>query len=79
VVATAVGGVPEIVEHERTGLLVPPKNPEAMADALARILRDAELRRNLSAAAREAVATRHSDAAYRCALITLYKDVLRDA
>jgi glycosyltransferase involved in cell wall biosynthesis len=79
VVATAVGGVPEIIEHERTGLLAPRKDPEAIADALARLLRDAELRRRLSATARELVTTRHSDAAYRCALVSLYRDVLRHA
>ncbi|OGZ12586.1 MAG: hypothetical protein A3D67_04230 [Candidatus Lloydbacteria bacterium RIFCSPHIGHO2_02_FULL_51_22] len=34
VVATAVGGIPEIVEHKKTGLLVPPENPHALAYAL---------------------------------------------
>jgi glycosyltransferase involved in cell wall biosynthesis len=43
VVATAVGGVPELVEHEASGLLVPPSNPRALADALARLFGDAEL------------------------------------
>ena len=36
VVATDVQGIPEIVEHERTGLLVPPRSPEALADAMVR-------------------------------------------
>jgi glycosyltransferase involved in cell wall biosynthesis len=40
VVATAVGGVPELVEDGVTGLLVPPKDPTALADALARVLHD---------------------------------------
>jgi glycosyltransferase involved in cell wall biosynthesis len=44
VVATAVGGTPEIVEHERTGLLVPPDDPRAMAGAIERLLSDRELR-----------------------------------
>jgi hypothetical protein len=34
VVATRVGGIPDIVEHERTGLLVPPLQPTALAEAL---------------------------------------------
>src|SRR3990167_9180821 len=34
VVATAVGGIPEIVEHKKTGLLVPAENPRALAYAL---------------------------------------------
>jgi len=40
VVATAVGGVPEMVEHERTGLLVPPRDPVALGAAITRILTD---------------------------------------
>jgi len=39
-VATAVGGVPELVEHERTGLLVPPRDPAAFAEALTRLATD---------------------------------------
>lgn len=52
-VATAVGGVPELVEHERTGLLVPPHDPPALAEAIQRLVDDAALRRKLGAAARE--------------------------
>jgi glycosyltransferase involved in cell wall biosynthesis len=37
IVATRVGGVPEVVEHEKTGILVAPKNPKAMADAVQRL------------------------------------------
>ena len=40
VVATAVGGVPELVEHGRTGLLVPPRDPVAFAEALTRLAAD---------------------------------------
>lgn len=38
VVATSVGGVPSVIEHERTGLLVPPDRPEELASALTRAL-----------------------------------------
>ena len=44
IAANAVGGVPEILEENVTGLMVPPHNPEAMAKVLVRILSDAELR-----------------------------------
>ena len=37
VVAANVGGLPEIIEHERTGLLVPPRDPQAIAKAILRI------------------------------------------
>jgi glycosyltransferase involved in cell wall biosynthesis len=40
VVATRVGGLPEMVIHSRTGLIVPPANPTALAEALCEILRD---------------------------------------
>lgn len=49
VVATNVGGVPDIVRHEETGLLVAPRNPQAMASAIERIILDADLRRRLIA------------------------------
>ncbi|RME45919.1 MAG: glycosyltransferase family 1 protein, partial [Chloroflexi bacterium] len=44
VVATKAGGIPEIVEDGVTGLLVPPKDPEALAQALLRLCRDPDLR-----------------------------------
>ena len=40
VVSTCVGGVPFIVEHEKTALLVPPKAPEAMAAAILRLMQN---------------------------------------
>lgn len=40
VVATAVGGVPEMVQHEKTGLLVPPHDPVALGAAICRLLVD---------------------------------------
>ena len=60
VVATAAGGVPEIVIHNRTGLLVPPNDPRAMGDALIRLAGDAVLRDRLGAAGREHVRRHYS-------------------
>lgn len=40
VVASAVGGIPEMIDHGRTGLLVPPHDPYSLADALIRLLTD---------------------------------------
>jgi glycosyltransferase involved in cell wall biosynthesis len=42
VVASAVGGIPEVIQHQRTGVLVPPNDPEALAAAVVRVLRDPE-------------------------------------
>jgi glycosyltransferase involved in cell wall biosynthesis len=40
VVATHIGGIPEVIEHGATGLLVPPRDPRALAEAISRILSD---------------------------------------
>ncbi|HEY8188550.1 MAG TPA: glycosyltransferase family 4 protein [Pyrinomonadaceae bacterium] len=55
VVATRVGGLPEIIEDGVTGLLVPPRDPEALAVAITRVLEEPELRRQLGLAARARV------------------------
>lgn len=55
VVATAVGGVPEIVEDGHSGLLVPPGDAEALAASLRRLAADPALRATLGRAARERV------------------------
>jgi glycosyltransferase involved in cell wall biosynthesis len=51
VVATDVGGLPEMISHDHTGLLVPPRNPAALADAIGALLADPERARRLAAAA----------------------------
>jgi glycosyltransferase involved in cell wall biosynthesis len=53
VVATRVGGVPEIVTEGETGLLVEPRQPNALAEAVAKLLRDPELARRMGEAGRE--------------------------
>jgi glycosyltransferase involved in cell wall biosynthesis len=58
VVASAVGGIPEVVEDERTGLLVPPRNASALGKAIIRLLRDPALSSRLAAAGRERVEQR---------------------
>jgi glycosyltransferase involved in cell wall biosynthesis len=76
VVAAAVGGLLDAVEHERTGLLVPPGDPDALRAAVERLLADPVLRARLGAAARERAgeefswsrATAQTLAAYEAAL-----------
>jgi glycosyltransferase involved in cell wall biosynthesis len=60
VVASAVGGTPEVVEHERTGLLFPCDDAPALAAAIARLATDRDLARQLGAAAAAEVAARFS-------------------
>jgi glycosyltransferase involved in cell wall biosynthesis len=65
VVATAVGGVPEVVEHGREGLLVPPRRPTELAAALLRLLTDAEERQRMAEAAARRGAELSIDTAVR--------------
>ncbi len=53
IVATAVGGTPMLLDHGRAGMLVPPGNPAALADALLELLADPGQRTALGRAARE--------------------------
>ncbi len=55
VVASRVGGVPEIVVDGETGLLVPPRDPAALKHALARLIADAALRERMGKAGRQRV------------------------
>jgi glycosyltransferase involved in cell wall biosynthesis len=55
VVASRVGGIPDVIEHERTGLLVPPGDAAALAQAVERLHRDGALRERLRRAAQQAV------------------------
>ena len=57
VVSSRVGGIPEIVEDGVTGLLVPPADDAALAQALSRLQNDASLRRRMGATARRSVHT----------------------
>ena len=72
IVATAVGGVPQVLTDGVDGLVVPPGDPAALADALARVVSDPELRDRLGAAAKArsaifdvAEASRTIEAIYR--------------
>ncbi len=51
-ISTRVAGIPELVQHEKTGLLVPERQPAQLAGAIGRLLADGRLRLNLSTAAR---------------------------
>jgi glycosyltransferase involved in cell wall biosynthesis len=55
VVATAVGGNPELVRHGESGFLVPPKDAASFADAVGRVLGDPQLAQNLGQEGREIV------------------------
>lgn len=76
VVATRVGGVPEIVTHEDTALLVEPRNPRAMAGAIRRMLENNSVRRRLAQNARHLAEEKYSPEAYRRSLVKMYENAL---
>ena len=63
VVATSVGGIPEIVTHGENGLLVPPEDPSEMAETIEALLRDQEMARRMGSAGRDVAGSRRMSAA----------------
>jgi glycosyltransferase involved in cell wall biosynthesis len=60
VVGTSVGGIPELVDHGKTGLLIEPGNPVRFAEALVSLLKDEPRRTAMGRMARETALQRHS-------------------
>jgi glycosyltransferase involved in cell wall biosynthesis len=79
VVATAVGGLLDLVVDGETGLVVPPRDPAALRAALDRLLGDRELRRRLGAAGRERIREHFSWDAATDATLAAYADALESA
>jgi glycosyltransferase involved in cell wall biosynthesis len=74
-VATAVGGVPEVIKSGDNGLLVPPGDEVALVEAISTLVRSVDLRRRLGAAARRAVEDGFTEAAYLESLKALYLEL----
>ena len=73
VVSTSVGGNQEAIEHERTGLLVPPGDPLALAQAILKLVRDSSLRCRISGQASDTVRERWSFRRYVDKLEAAYR------
>jgi glycosyltransferase involved in cell wall biosynthesis len=76
VVATAVGGLRDLVVDGETGLVVPPRDPGALRSALERLLADRELRRRLGAAGRERALERFSWESVTDATLAAYAEAV---
>ncbi len=76
VVATAVGGVPEMVENNESALLVPPNDPRAIAAAIARLLSDTDLTQRLAKRAAALVDSRFTPESYTRSLVEIYSRVI---
>jgi glycosyltransferase involved in cell wall biosynthesis len=55
VIATTVGGSPEIINHQQNGFLIPPRNPKAMAKAILKIIIDEKMAKSISGQAKKSV------------------------
>lgn len=77
VVATPVTGIPEIVRHGETGLLVPERNAALLADAMATLLADADLRQRLALAGRVLVEQQFDAQRNAEVLLTLFTEASR--
>jgi glycosyltransferase involved in cell wall biosynthesis len=76
VVATRAGGIPEAVEDGRTGLLVPPRDPRALADALGSLLQDEDRARRMGEAGRQRFLARFSAGHMVEETLKVYEEVL---
>lgn len=76
IVATQVGGIPEVVEHDVNGLLVPPEDANALAQALLSYFRNPELMRTHGMAGRAAVERQSSVKAMVASYLELYDALL---
>ncbi|MBS0415462.1 MAG: glycosyltransferase [Proteobacteria bacterium] len=76
VVVSDAGGLPEVVVDGVTGVVVPRENPQAAADAIERLLRDADLRQRMGAAAQLHVAQHYSWPACVATMLGVYERVI---
>lgn len=79
IVATRVGGVPEILTDNETALLVPARDANAMSSAIAKLLDSPELARTIVEKARATLVRNFSHEAYRDSMLAIYEDLLRPA
>ncbi len=77
-VATTMGGIPEVVADGDTGLLVPPGDPEALAHALERLIGDAALRRRLGNAGRARAVRLYSHHVVAAQNLALYAEAIQN-
>ena len=76
IVASRVGGIPEIVQDGETGVLIPPQDPAALSAAAVRLLRDRDGSRRLGEAAARRAREHHSLRDVAARVDALYRDIL---
>ena len=79
VVATNVGGVPGVIQHGVTGLLVPPSNPDALASSCLSLIKDTSLRGKIAQAGYEHVQANYGMDGMVNRTVALYQSLLQKA
>jgi len=79
VVVSNIGGLPEVVKDGDTGFIVPPKDPQATANAIEKILLDEELRKKFSINARNFVLNKYNWEENFKLIIKIYKDTIGES
>ena len=77
VVVSDIGGLPEVVQDNVTGFIVPPKNPEATAEAIEKLILDENLRNKMGVAGREFVLKNYEWSKNAKIMENLYKTIIR--
>jgi glycosyltransferase involved in cell wall biosynthesis len=77
VVAAKVGGVPEMVEHEETGLLIDPYDTKSLTEAVSRIISDESLARSMGHRAKEIAGKRFAASVVAEKTLNVYREVLK--
>jgi glycosyltransferase involved in cell wall biosynthesis len=76
VIASRVGGIPAVISHERTGLLVSPRDADALAEALRRLLDRPEWAKQLGVAASHSVDSRYGSVSMVHAIESIFAEAL---
>lgn len=72
IIATTVGGIPEVIENEKEGILISPGDPQALAQAINELLENEELQEKLSQTAYKKVRENYSIEAYSANMLDFY-------
>jgi glycosyltransferase involved in cell wall biosynthesis len=78
IIATKVGGVPEVIQNGKEGILISPEDPTALARAIAELLKDRELRVKMGINAYKKVKEKYSIEVYSKNILEFYKSLITD-
>jgi len=76
VIATSVGGIPEVIENYKEGILIPPENPKELAKAINKLLDNKNLREELAENAYKKIKENYSIEQYAEKILDLYKQLI---